>query len=76
MGCSGLLEWYAQGSAVRAWLRERREALCTSEMACTHASFSSCDDNHFGRHFSPLSSCRSPQAALNLSYRSDRVTRL
>ena len=24
---------------------------------------------------SPLSSCRGPQAALNLSYRSDRVTR-
>ena len=25
--------------------------------------------------FSPLSSCRSPQTALNCSYRSDRVTR-
>ena len=29
----------------------------------------------FGANISPLSSCRSPQAALKFSYRSDRVTR-
>ena len=32
-------------------------------------------ENRFQADFSPLSSCRSPQAALNLSYRSDSVTR-
>ena len=32
-------------------------------------------EKHFGADFSPLSSCRSPQAALNFSDRSDRVTR-
>ena len=32
-------------------------------------------ENCFGVDFRPLSSCRSPQAALKLSYRSDGVTR-
>ena len=62
----------AGGGRIRA---SHRYARWASMCCCRHMRSKRACESSFWADFSPRSSCRSPQAALKLSYRSDRVTR-